>query len=55
MIDVISHLWELMTIFFTPEVIYQPLFMAMLLMILIFYAVYFLMNLLDPSTWGYKF
>lgn len=55
MIEAISHLWDLMTIFFTSEVIYHPLFMAMILFVPIFYTVYYLMNLLDPNTWGARF
>lgn len=55
MIESISHLWEIMTIFFTTEVIYQPLFMAMILFIMIFYVIYYLINFLDPSTWGVHF
>lgn len=55
MIDAISSLWSLMTIFFTPEVIYQPLFMAMILFVTLFYVVYLLIMILDPDTWGYRF
>lgn len=55
MIEAISGLWSIMTIFFTTEVIYQPLFMAMLLFIFIFYGVYLLMELLDIHNWTRSF
>lgn len=48
----ISDLWNLITIFFTEEVIYMPLFMGMILFNLIFWAVYMLVGLLDPDVWG---
>lgn len=55
MIEAINGLWSLMTIFFTTEVIYQPLFMGMLLFIPIFYAVYIYMELMNPHNWFKNF
>lgn len=55
MIDMISHLWNIMTIFFTEKVIYNPLFMGLLLMILIFYVIYFLIGFLTPSNWIHRY
>ena len=56
LIDAISGLWDLLTIFFTTDVIYMPLFMGMILFNLIFWAVYMLIGLLDPEVWkGGKF
>lgn len=56
MIDMVSELWELLTIFFTTDVIYMPLFAGMILFNLIFWAVYMLIGLLDIREWsGYKF
>ena len=51
MIDMVSELWNLLTIFFTTDVIYMPLFMGMLLFNLIFWMVYLLIDLLDPHVW----
>lgn len=48
----VSDLWKLITIFFTEEVIYMPLFMGMILFNLIFWAVYLLIGLLDIDVWG---
>lgn len=55
MIDMISHLWNIMTIFFTEKVIYNPLFMGMLLFVLIFYVIYFLIGLLTPDNWIHRY
>ena len=55
MIDSISYLWSLMTVFFTVDVIYEPLFMGLLLMPTIFYVVYLLLELLDYSSWTRRF
>ena len=55
MIDFVGSLWNLMTAFFTIEVIYNPLFMGLILFNLIFFTVYFLMSLLDPSNWDVRF
>ena len=56
MIDMVSELWNLLTIFFTTDVIYMPLFGGMILFNLIFWAVYMLIGLLDIREWsGYKF
>lgn len=52
MIDMISELWNLLTIFFTTDVIYMPLFTGMILFNLIFWMIYMLMGLLDINTWG---
>lgn len=54
-IDYMTEIWNMLTVFFTTEVIYFPLFLGMLLMVLIFYVIYFVKDILDPSTWGYKF
>ena len=52
----VSDLWDLITIFFTVDVIYMPLFAGMILFNLIFWAVYMLIGLLDIREWsGYKF
>ena len=55
MLDSLSYLWSLMTVFFTVEVIYEPLFMGLLLMPTIFYVVYLLMELLDFGSWSGRF
>ena len=57
MFDAMSYLWDLCTVFFTVEVIYEPLFMGLILMPTIFYVVYLLIDLLDYSSWirGYQF
>lgn len=55
MIELLSGLWELLTIFFTEEVIYMPLFSGLILFNLIFWAVYMLIGLLDPDTWEVRF
>lgn len=55
MIDAMTNIWSLMTIFFNTSVIYQPLFMGMILMITIFYLFYLVRDLLDFSEWGDKF
>lgn len=56
MIDAVSGLWELLTIFFTTDVVYMPLFTGMILFNLIFWAVYMLIGLLDTDVWkGGKF
>ena len=55
MIDAINGLWQLLTVFFTTDVIYMPLFMGMILFNLIFWAVYMLIGLLDPDTWEVRF
>lgn len=52
MIELISGLWELLTIFFSEEVIYMPLFTGMILFNLIFWCVYMLIGFLDPDVWG---
>lgn len=52
MIDFVSELWNLLTIFFTTDVIYMPLFLGMLLFNLIFWAVYLTIGLLDVDVWG---
>lgn len=51
MFDAMSYLWDLCTVFFTVEVIYEPLFMGLILMPTIFYVVYLLIDLLDYSSW----
>lgn len=51
MIDAFSALWQLLTMFFSTDVIYVPLFEALLLLNLIMWAVYMLIGLLDPDTW----
>lgn len=55
MIDAVSKLWSLMTVFFNTDVIYQPLFMSMLLMVTLFFVFYLVSDLLDISKWGGKF
>lgn len=55
MIDAISDLWSLMTVFFTVDVIYDPLFMGLLLMPTIFYVVYLLVALLNYDSWIRRF
>ena len=56
LIDAISGLWDLITIFFTTDIIYQNLFMGMFLLNLIFWCIYLLIGLLDPEVWkGGKF
>lgn len=57
MIDAFSALWQLLTMFFSTDVIYVPLFEALLLLNLIMWAVYMLIGLLDPDTWsdGWRF
>lgn len=55
MIDAMTNIWSLMTVFFNTSVIYQPLFMGMILMITIFYLFYLVRDLLDFSEWGGKF
>ena len=56
MIESVSGLWDLLTIFFTTDVVYMPLFMGLILFNLIFWAVYMLIGLLDPEVWrGGKF
>ena len=55
MIDLVGSLWNLMTIFFTTEVIYNPLFMALIFFNIIFFTIYFYMALLDPSNWDVRF
>ena len=52
MIEMIGGLWELLTIFFTEEVVYMPLFTALILFNLIFWCVYMLIGFLDPDVWG---
>lgn len=52
LIEMISGLWELLTIFFTDEVVYMPLFTALILFNLIFWCVYMLIGFLDPDVWG---
>lgn len=51
MIDAFSHLWSLCTLFFSEDVIYYPLFMALILLPTVFYIVYLLISLLDYSFW----
>ena len=55
MFDAMSNLWSLMTVFFTVDVIYEPLFMGLLLMPTIFYVVYLLIELLDYNSWTRRF
>lgn len=55
MIDVLTNLWTLITVFFTVDVIYQPLFMGMLLMPTIFYVIYLLIDLLSFNSWTGRF
>ena len=51
MLDSMGYLWDLCMVFFTEEVIYEPLLMGLILMPVIFYAVYLLASLLDFSSW----
>lgn len=55
LIDAITNLWSIMTVFFNTTVIYQPLFMAMLLMITIFFMLYIVYDFLNFSNWGGKY
>ena len=47
MIDYMSDLWSLMTIFFTDTVFDFPLFQGMILFLTIFYLVYLFKYILD--------
>ena len=55
MFDVLTYLWSLMTVFFTVDVIYAPIFMALILMPTMFYVVYLLLELLDFGSWSRRF
>ena len=45
MIDSFGYLWDFLTLFFTDQVIYQPLFMALILMNLLFAVGYLLLKI----------
>lgn len=51
MFDALSYLWSLCTVFFSVDVIYQPLFMGFVLLPTVFYIVYILLDLLDFNNW----
>lgn len=57
MIEAMEALWKLLTMFFSVDVVYLPLFQGLILLNLIMWAVYMLIGLLDPDTWkdGWKF
>ena len=47
MIDFMSLLWDLCSVFFTVEVIYNPLFMGLILMPTIFFVFYLLLQIIS--------
>lgn len=51
MIDSISSLWSMMTIFFQSRVIFFPLFTAMILLNTVFGVVYLLIYIFDQMGW----
>lgn len=55
MIDLIGSLWNILTTFFSTDVIYNSLFMGLILFNLIFFVVYFFMAIFDPANWDVRF
>lgn len=55
MIDLFGSLWSILTTFFSMELIYNPLFMGLILFNLIFFVVYCLMAMFDPANWDVRF
>ena len=52
MIQSISDLWSLMTVFFSEEVFADNLFLAMIVLLTIFGSIYIFMWFFDKETWG---
>lgn len=46
MIDFMTLLWDLCTVFFTHEVIYDPFFMGLILMPSVFYVFYLFLQIM---------
>ena len=55
MIQAISDLWSLMTVFFTVEVLQCDLFLGMLLLFPVFATIYIFMWFFQADTWRIKF
>lgn len=53
MIDSISALWSMLTIFFSQKVVEFPLFQAMLLLILVFWCIYLLVSFFENARSGF--
>lgn len=53
MISAISDLWSLMTVFFTSDVFSNNLFLAMILLLTIFGAIYIFMWFFQRDTWRF--
>lgn len=53
MIQAISDLWSLMTVFFSEQVFENDLFLAMIVLLTIFGTIYIGMWFFDRDTWGW--
>ena len=51
-IQSISDLWLLMTVFFSEDVFADNLFLAMIVLLTIFGSIYIFMWFFDKETWG---
>ena len=51
MIDMISKLWSLLTVFFSSAVFTNDLFLALIVVMSIFGTIYIFMTFLDSQTW----
>lgn len=54
MIQSITDLWSLMTVFFTTAVFENPLFLSMIILLTIFGTIYIFMSVMDGDTWGVR-